>query len=160
MKYPLPTVEQITGHSMTYGEYLAKPPGDCCLKCSIHDGEPRGSTETIASVESYVVRPPEGRANGNVVLYFPDVWGLFRNGCLVMDAFADAGYLTVGIDYFRGDPVWKHRKHRLDTATDPGFDFEAWKDDNMRFAVGAVPGWVSAVRDKFGEPNTKFACVG
>jgi hypothetical protein len=34
--------------------------------------------------------------------YFPDVWGFFTNGFLVMDGFADAGYLTLGLDYFRG----------------------------------------------------------
>lgn len=36
------------------------------------------------------------------VRYFPDVWGFFKNGFLVMDGFADAGYLTLGLDYFRG----------------------------------------------------------
>lgn len=149
--------------------YLAKPPGDCCLHGHIHSGEPRGTTETIASVESYVVHPlaeesssHPGRkpANGNILLYFPDVWGFFRNGFLVMDAFADAGYLTVGMDYFRGDPVWKYRRDRHDTSTTPGFDFDAWKTKHMDFAVAAVPEWVRAVKDKFGKPGIKFACVG
>jgi hypothetical protein len=27
---------------------------------------------------------------------------MFPNGLLVMDAFADAGYLVLGLDYFRG----------------------------------------------------------
>lgn len=145
---------------MTDQQYLAQPSGDCCLKGNIHEGEPRGSTETIASVESYIVQPLSGKANGNVLLYFPDVWGFFKNGFLVMDAFADAGYLTVGIDYFQGDPVWKHRKDRHDTTTEPNFDFDVWMDKKMSFALEIVPGWVSAVKDKFGGPNTKFACVG
>ena len=81
--------------------YLAKPSGDCCLKGSLHEGEPRGKIETIAGVETYV-STPQGKSNGNIVLYFPDVWGFFNNGFLVMDGFADAGYLTVGLDYFRG----------------------------------------------------------
>ena len=57
---------------------------------------------TIASVETYIAIPPENKANGHIVLYFPDVWGLFKNGLLVMDGFADAGYLVLGLDYFRG----------------------------------------------------------
>lgn len=84
------------------GEYLAKPSGECCLKGTIHKGESRGTWETIADVETYISIPPEGKANGNVLLYFPDVWGMFPNGLLVMDAFADAGYTVLGLDYFRG----------------------------------------------------------
>jgi hypothetical protein len=83
-------------------QYLAKPSGECCLKGTIHKGEARGRWETIADVETYISTPPEGKANGHVLLYFPDVWGMFPNGLLVMDAFADAGYLVLGLDYFRG----------------------------------------------------------
>ena len=84
------------------GAYLAKPSGTCCLEGTIHKGEPRGSLETIAGVETYVSKPSDDKANGHVLLYFPDVWGMFNNGLLVMDAFADAGFLTLGLDYFRG----------------------------------------------------------
>ncbi len=86
----------------TGGEYLAKPSDDCCLKGNIHKGESRGRIETIADIETYVTQPAEGKANGHIVLYFPDVFGLFNNGRLIMDGFADAGYLTLGLDYFRG----------------------------------------------------------
>lgn len=82
--------------------FLAKPSGECCLKGTIHKGQPRGVYETIEGVETYIARPPEGKANGHILLYFPDVWGMFNNGLLVMDGFADAGYLTLGLDYFRG----------------------------------------------------------
>ena len=81
---------------------LAKAPGGCCLQGSIHDGEPKGTMETIAGVETYIARPAADKANGNIVLYFPDVWGLFKNGLLIMDGFAAAGYLVLGLDYFRG----------------------------------------------------------
>lgn len=83
-------------------DYLAKPSGPCCLKGTIHKGEARGRWETIADVETYISTPPDGKANGHILLYFPDVWGMFPNGFLIMDAFADAGYLTLGLDYFRG----------------------------------------------------------
>lgn len=82
--------------------YLAKPSGECCLKGSLHSGEARGVFETVAEIETYVSQPPPDRSNGHILLYFPDVWGMFPNGLLVMDGFADAGYLTLGLDYFRG----------------------------------------------------------
>ncbi|KAK1856061.1 short-chain dehydrogenase reductase sdr [Colletotrichum chrysophilum] len=139
--------------------YLAKPSGECCLKGTIHEGEARGSWEVIADVETYVSKPPTDKANGHVVLYFPDVWGMFVNGLLVMDAFADVGYLVMGLDYFRGDPVWKHRKDRNDTSN-PDFDYEAWKTKHTTFADVAVPKWVDAVKQRYGTETTGFACVG
>ncbi|KAM6529042.1 hypothetical protein FALCPG4_009994 [Fusarium falciforme] len=143
--------------------YLAKPSGSCCLKGAIHEGESRGTWETIADVETYVSRPKPDKANGHILLYFPDVWGMFPNGLLVMDAFADAGYLVLGLDYFRGasshlDPVWKHRKDRH--THNPDFDYEAWKRKHTAFADAAVPKWVDAVKKSYGASTTKFACVG
>lgn len=88
--------------SLADGDYLAKPSGECCLKGHLHAGEPRGTFETIADVETYVVKPSPDKSNGHILLYFPDVWGMFPNGLLIMDGFADAGYLTIGLDYFRG----------------------------------------------------------
>ncbi|KAF2735117.1 alpha/beta-hydrolase [Polyplosphaeria fusca] len=140
--------------------YLAKPSGVCCLEGNIHSGNPRGSFETIADVETYICKPPDGQANGHILLYFPDVWGMFPNGLLIMDGFADAGYLVLGIDYFRGDSVWKHRKHRTDTETELGFDYEAWKQKHTAFANEAVPKWVRAIRTSYGKPATKYCCVG
>jgi hypothetical protein len=84
------------------GIFLAKPSGACCLKGTIHEGEPRGRITTIAGIETYISEPPAEKSNGNILLYFPDVWGLFRNGLLIMDGFSDAGYLVLGLDYFRG----------------------------------------------------------
>jgi dienelactone hydrolase len=81
---------------------IAKPSEACCLRGKIHTGDPKGNIVEIEGVETYVSEPPAGKANGNVLLYFPDVYGLFINGKLIMDAFAAAGYLTLGPDYFRG----------------------------------------------------------
>jgi hypothetical protein len=82
--------------------FLAKPSGLCCLEGIIHSGTPRGSFIRVVDVETYVVKPPSHKANGHILLYYPDVWGMFTNGLLVMDSFANAGYLTIGLDYFRG----------------------------------------------------------
>ena len=69
---------------------------------SIHGGESRGRFETVSGMNTYITSPRQGTANGNIVLYFPDVWGFFPNGFLIMDGFADAGYQVLGPDYFRG----------------------------------------------------------
>ncbi|OMP86611.1 Protein AIM2 [Diplodia seriata] len=139
--------------------YLAKPSGECCLTGTLHSGEARGTFESVADVETYVSKPRPAKANGHILLYFPDVWGMFPNGLLVMDGFADAGYLTLGLDYFRGDPVWKHRKNRHDRS-DPTFDYEAWKSKHIAFADATVPRWVDAVKAQYGSDGTKYACVG
>jgi len=81
--------------------WLAQPSGPCCLKGTLHEGTPRGHFITVAGVETYISKPIDS-GNGHILLYFPDVWGMFPNGLLVMDAFADAGYLVLGLDYFRG----------------------------------------------------------
>jgi len=83
-------------------EWLARPSGECCLKGHIHTGNPKGEFEWIADVETYVSRPPPGKANGHIVLYYPDVFGMFTNGLVIMDDMAEAGYLVLGIDYFHG----------------------------------------------------------
>jgi len=141
-------------------KYLAKPSEACCLEGSIHDGEPRGLYTTISDIETYIAPPPEGKRNDHILFYFPDVWGFYKNGLLIMDGFADAGYLVLGLDYFRGDPVWKHRKDRNDKTTDPDFDYEAWMKKHMAFADEAVPGWVKEAKARYGKPDTKYACVG
>jgi hypothetical protein len=148
------------GESRSPNKYLANPSGECCLKGSLHEGEARGSFGTVAGVETYIARPSKDADNGHIMLYFPDVWGFFKNGFLIMDGFADAGYTTLGLDYFRGDPVWKHRKDRSDTTTEPGFDYQAWLGKHTAFADEVVPKWVEAVKKEYGSPSTKYACVG
>lgn len=56
--------------------------------------------------------------------------------------------------------MWKHRKNRNDTTTEPDFDYEAWKKKHMAFSDEAVPRWVEEVKAKYGTAETKFACVG
>ncbi|KAL4869010.1 hypothetical protein BDV12DRAFT_185566 [Aspergillus spectabilis] len=143
---------------MATSTWLAKPPATCCMQGTLHSGTPRGQFKHIAGVKTYITHP-QNDPNGHVLLYFPDIWGMFTNGLLVMDAFADAGYTVIGLDYFRGDPVWKHRRNRHDKS-DPSFDYEAWKSEHMKFADEAVPGWVEAVKKEFGQSGTKYACVG
>lgn len=83
-------------------QVLAKPADICCLKGFFYSGEPQGKVEQVEGVETYISSPAPGRANGNVLLYFPDAFGLHNNSYLLMDAFASCGYLTLGVDYFLG----------------------------------------------------------
>jgi len=57
---------------------LAEP--YCGLSGTLREGDARGNYDTIFGVETYVATPKEDRANGNIVLYFPNVWGLFKMG--------------------------------------------------------------------------------
>jgi hypothetical protein len=116
---------------------LAKPPSECCIANIIHKGEPRGSLEKIAEVETYVSRPAEGKWNSNVILYFPDVNGLFNNARLVMDGFAAAGYLTLGLDYFLGVSIFYYVTLRIgmDLLTWSGCDLEPQKKQRSQSRI-------------------------
>ncbi|KAJ7056259.1 Alpha/Beta hydrolase protein [Mycena amicta] len=141
---------------------LAAPPADCCLEGYPHTGTPKGEWAAIADVNTYISRPPPTTKESRILLYFPDVWGIdiFLNGQLLCDYFASNGFLVLALDYFRGDPASLHRKDRHDTTTEPGFDYEAWKAKHQAFAAVAVPKWIAEVKEKFGTPSTKYACVG
>jgi hypothetical protein len=64
--------------------YIAQPSGECCVMGTLHEGEPRGTIEKVAGLDTYITKPKDGKGNGNIMLYFPDVWGLFKNGQLGM----------------------------------------------------------------------------
>ncbi|KAK1975555.1 dienelactone hydrolase [Colletotrichum cereale] len=152
-------------------EYLAQPPGPCCWAGTLHEGSPRGDVEDILGAPTYVVRPSDVKnappANGHVVLYFPDVWGLSVNARCLLDGFAAAGYTALGMDYFRGDPISLYRAAK-DDPLPPGFDLAAWRAKHSAFAAETVPRWTAAVRARFGAElraatgtdKTRFACVG
>lgn len=137
-------------------EYLAKPSGACCLEGNIHKGIPKGKHVTIAGLETYIATPE--KPNGNIIIYYPDVYGLFNNGLLIMDGFANAGYLTLGMDYFQGDAIYKYRT--LDGKNVEGFDLERWLDKHMKGAAKMTPGWVEAVTKEYKKDGARFACVG
>jgi dienelactone hydrolase len=139
-------------------EYLAAPSSSCCLTGHLHTGTPRGSFSQLANITTYISHPPAGKSNGHILLYFADVYGMFTNGQLVMDSFADAGYLTLGLDYFNGDPVTLHREDGK--WTDESQTFEEWIAKYQKVAEGYVPQWVEAVKAQFGKEGTKYACVG
>lgn len=42
----------------------------------------------------------------------------------------------------------------------PELSLEAWLPKHVKFANENVPGWVDAVKQKYGKAGTKYACVG
>jgi hypothetical protein len=137
---------------------LAKPVDLCCLRGAIHSGEQKGKIEKIEGVDTYVATPNAANANGNIIMYFPDALGLHINSFLMMDAFAECGYLVLGVDYFLGDSVLKYSKNPL---SDPNFDFVAWKDKHLTASEEIAAKWVNDVQAKYGKSgNAKFAAVG
>jgi len=70
---------------------IAKQPAAYRVTSDLHSGIPRGHMIDIAGIETYLIEPPKDAANGNIVLYFPDVHGLCISSQLLMDAYADAG---------------------------------------------------------------------
>ncbi|TBU38236.1 alpha/beta-hydrolase [Dichomitus squalens] len=134
---------------------LAGAPGDCCFCTVQHVGEKRGTIETVAGVETYVSRPKDG-SNTKIVLFFADVFGpIYINSQLIMDYWADNGYLVVGLDYFEDDSMTKHPDREA-----PGFDYKEWIAGKKARAPQLVGPWVEAIRRDFGGPDTKYVCVG
>jgi len=85
---------------------LAKPVELCCLRGDFHHGEATGSIIQIDGIDTYKAIPDPKLANGNVLLFFPDAFGLHLRSQLTMDAYAACGYLALGVDYFLGVRGW------------------------------------------------------
>jgi dienelactone hydrolase len=89
---------------------LAKPTSACCVtdSSSYHSDDPQSKLQRIGGVETYVSTPDDARSNDNILLFFPDAFGLCAKNYLVMDAFAALGYLVLGVDYFEGVRTESH----------------------------------------------------
>ncbi|KAJ2925347.1 hypothetical protein H1R20_g11747, partial [Candolleomyces eurysporus] len=161
---------------------LAGPITEHCIEGAKHAGEPVGTNVTIANVPTYLSEPttPPSDEKKKVLLFFSDIYSPFYvNNQLLQDYFASegafgafpiplstgrgvrnisrltefwAGFNVVGIDYFFGDPVQAH-------DGEPGFNMTAWFNKSRAQAERALPGWIEAVRTKYGA-DAKYAAVG
>lgn len=78
-------------------------PGKCCIKATLHDGTPAGSTEKLGGIDCYLTGD---KTSKKAVLMLTDVFGLeLKNNLLVADAMAQAGYFVVIPDLFYGEPL-------------------------------------------------------
>lgn len=64
-----------------------------------------------------------------------------------------------GPQYFQGDPVNLHRADGRNW-TDTTITWDEWKAKHRAFAEENVPKWITAIKQEFGKPGTKYACVG
>ncbi|KAG5640483.1 hypothetical protein DXG03_008342 [Asterophora parasitica] len=141
---------------------LASAPGDCCFKGVQHTGVATGKSTHIAGIPTYVSKPSpaherlDANAKERIILFLPDVFGpFFLNNQLIMDWFAQHGFLVLGIDYFFGDALYLH--------TEEDFDRNAWIKNVREKAVSEFPKWLEGVRDIYGEETQYFAvgyCFG
>ncbi|KAH8118720.1 alpha/beta-hydrolase [Phellopilus nigrolimitatus] len=135
---------------------LAQAPGDDCCKGVKHSGEPKGTIEKIAGLDTYIATPSylaAGQPAKGVILFYADVFGpLFINNELIQDYFAEQGFIVAGIDYFLGDPIQNH-------IDEDGFDRKAWISKSRAQAREHEPKWYEAIKKRFGQ-ETKYTAVG
>ncbi|KAH8768344.1 hypothetical protein F5883DRAFT_604103 [Diaporthe sp. PMI_573] len=77
------------------------PPSTCCTVGFRHEGTPKG--RVVRVVPSY-----SGKRL-TAILFLSDIMGVWQNSKLLADEFAAAGYLTLLVDLFNGDPVPVHK---------------------------------------------------
>jgi len=123
-------------------QYLAGPNTAACLQTVKHTGTAVGEEVIIGGVKCYISYPPS-KSTDKILLFFCDVYGpWYINNQLLMDFFAQAGYLVVSPDYFEGDQLEQLRKGK-------GFDFMNWGNMKRAAATAIVEKWIPAVKEKF-----------
>ncbi|KAG2140182.1 dienelactone hydrolase [Suillus clintonianus] len=128
------------------------PSGSCCLSVVKHTGTPVGHIEDLGGISTYISDPPSPTATQKVILFLADIWGpLFLNNQLIQDYFASFGYLVLGPDYYFGDSAPNHP---------PGRNLQEWVSEARKPAIDAFPGWLAAVKAKYGTDKTKYCAVG
>jgi dienelactone hydrolase len=85
----------------------SKPPAACCSTGHEHDGTPTGTIIQIPdNISAYLAKPSSSvtAQREKAILFVPDILGVSKNNQLLADRFASAGYLTLLVDIFNGDP--------------------------------------------------------
>ncbi|KAK1223383.1 hypothetical protein PQX77_013746 [Marasmius sp. AFHP31] len=98
---------------------------DNCFKGVTHEGTPTGKWEKIGGIDCYTAEPENNQHTNTVVLYLPDAFGLqLPNNQLLISDHAANGFKTIGIDYFKGNPI--PSEIISPSYTGPEFDRVAW----------------------------------
>lgn len=134
---------------------------DHCFATVQHAGTPTGRRIDIdvggASVPTYLAEPSDSGPDGSprkIILYFSDVFGPFYlNSQLLQDYFATQGFTVLGIDYFFGDSYALH-------VNDPNFDRPTWREKSVNQAKTFIPGWVDAIKQRYGTEGVKYFAAG
>jgi hypothetical protein len=68
---------------------------------------------------------------------------IYERSLIACHSYYTLGYLTLGIDYFFGDPIGPY-------FGKPDFDIGAWVGSKYGPAHEAAPRWLKAVKEKYG----------
>jgi dienelactone hydrolase len=85
-----------------------------CITGALHDGEPKGTVETVAGLPTYVVKPTSGTSKSGIIVIITDIFGWdFPNSRLLADEYAErSGRVVYVPDLMNG--------------TDASFSFWVW----------------------------------
>lgn len=87
----------------------------------------------LSKVNTYVTLP-KGQKTEKVILFLPDVFGIYTNSQLLVDDFAANGYATVLPDYFRGDAL------KLEDMNSGKVDLPSWLKNHQAEQVEPIVG--------------------
>jgi len=79
--------------------------GICCITGALHEGTPKGSTDTVAGLPTYIAKPSSSTpAKDGIIVIITDVFGWdFINNRLIADEYADKSGRTVYVpDFLNG----------------------------------------------------------
>lgn len=100
----------------------SKPPAACCSTGHAHNGTPTGTLIQIpdTTISAYLATPSSSstQLKEKGILFIPDILGLHINNKLLADRFASAGYLTLLVDIFNGDPYPLNKPFAILSPTD------------------------------------------
>lgn len=94
------------------------PPGKCCYRGVVHEGEAKGQISRLGDIETYVSYPEDKSTEYGILLLTDVIGHSFINAQLIADQFAANGYVVLMPDLFAGDAIPLNR---------PGdFDLQKW----------------------------------
>lgn len=72
-----------------------------CFTGHQHHGTPKGDMIDLHGLQTYVIKPPQGRAAKGIIVIIPDAFGIdFVNNKLLADTYAAKGDFTVYLPDF------------------------------------------------------------
>lgn len=81
------------------------PPGPCCVRGRLLEGEPQGHIQIINGTETYIANLSASSDPTKVIIFLSDACGLHIHSRLLADTISSVGNHTVLMpDLFHGDP--------------------------------------------------------
>jgi hypothetical protein len=76
------------------------------ISVDLHTGTPRGTTQTLHGLETYISTPSSPtQGKQDTLIFLPDIFGVYTNAKLLVDEWAGKGYRCLMPDVFEGDAV-------------------------------------------------------